>query len=946
MKKTFFAYMLFGAGLISCFLLLPTSANTFSAASISMVSGVPVANNAPIVVQVYVITDFLPCKQVREIGVVVEDVRTNRELSNYRNTYTMPLSGRGVDAKRDFSIAVSNLDSGDYRIRPIVTDTCGNSTMGDQGNEILFKVPEIFTIKIIQPKIELDLSTENSLMINVSYDQSVAIAKIQSKKFEVVNFFSSSLSPNVFNCSNIKPKQKGVITVAANLSYTPNCSFRIDPFQGTYEYVFTPKGLPIGTHDLQISMQDPSGKETTKLVTKMWVPKIATTSIEFTSPSIADPIGKKDFAVNLVADPKSTVSVRELTIQISGVGLSSDLKDSDGNSYLLPYFTGEMLPGIGISTWKVTEGKSFKFSLNTSIMPNGYYTITATNKDSAGTVSTAQIPIIVQNEKTITSIEFPSASSNVISGINDFAVNSVTDPKSSILIKELSLQIIGVDFNPVAKTIGEKNPYLVANFNGKMQMDKGAITWSSLKGKSFKFSLDTSSWPNGQYRFAAAVKDSTGAISMSEKSISVQNSGPIIDNSSIQLPSGDVSESLRIGFSAANQSNSSSKIQIVKVIKNGKPTTDGLIAEFPNQGMRNGGWMVNGLTKFSWRLSFADIDNIIYDKQDGFWSVPIADDPEKESQIKTSISFSLEDNFGKTSTANLTSPVLITCKICETKIIKELKNIRAINKYKKLSNSDLEQIKSSLSESKDIRQKILELIRTGESTLSDVNKEFKGFSTGVWYPKPWKGRIIKTKITQKYWERSCSNPALKLEGERLINSATSSRNQSFGSLESLKRQLGEIDGIILANQEYLDESTAKVNGLNDLSKSEKVSNSQVLDGEKLKDEISDLSEKSKNKLKDARSVKSTSDMNYSKIDQVKAIKELKDKFFSSAIACDSKEPPLKDTAGSIDGDSSSTTPGETITILCVNKKTGKEPEKVSGKAPKCPKGKVEKKFKK
>jgi hypothetical protein len=48
---------------------------------------------------------------------------------------------------REFSIAVSNLDSGDYRIRPFVTDICGNVSTADQANEILFKVPEIFVTR-------------------------------------------------------------------------------------------------------------------------------------------------------------------------------------------------------------------------------------------------------------------------------------------------------------------------------------------------------------------------------------------------------------------------------------------------------------------------------------------------------------------------------------------------------------------------------------------------------------------------------------------------------------------------------------------------------------------------------------------------------------------------------------------------------------------------------
>ena len=945
MKKTLFAHLAFGTGLISCLLLLPANAGTLPAASISMVSGIPVVDNGSIVVTVATFTDFLPCKQVREIGIIVEDVSTNRELTNYRNTYITPLVGRNLRIIREFSIAISNLDSGDYRIRPFVTDTCGNVSKADQANEILFKVPEIFVIKITKPTIELDLSTENSLKISVSYDQNVDMAKIQAKKFEIINFFSSSLSPSIFNCSNIRPIQKGVVTAAANLSYTPNCSFKIEPFQGTYEYVFIPKGLTTGTHDLQVSMQDPSGKETTKVVTKIWVPKIATTSIEFTSPATAATAGKKDFIVNLVADPKSTVSIRELTIQLGGVGLSSDLKDSEGNSYLLPNFTGDMVPGIGVSTWKVKDGKSFKFSLDTSTWPNGYYTITATNKDSAGTVSNAQIPITVQNEKTITSIEFPSASSNVISGISDFAVNSVTDPKSSILIKGLSLQIIGVDLNSSFKPIGE-NPYLVANFDGKMQMDKGTITWSSLKGKSFKFSLDTSSWPNGKYVFTAAVKDSTGAISISEKSISVQNSGPIIDNSSIQLPSGDVSESLRVGFSAANQNNSSSKIQIVKVIKNGTPTTDGLIAEFPNQGLRNGGWMVNGLTKFSWRLSFAVIDNIIYDKQDGFWSVPIADNPETESQIKTSISFSVEDNFGKTSTANSTPPVLITCVACETKIIKELKNIRNFSKFKKTSDLALEQIRTSLSDSLKIKQTIRTRINSGESTKSGVNKEFAEFSTGRTLPFTWQKRPYKLIITEKFWEQNCTNAELRIKGNESIDSATSSKNVSFNNFEALNNQLSEIDKIISDMQSYLDEAKTKASGLDSISKSDKVTDSQVSDARKIQESVSDISAKSKGKVEDAKRVESNSQTYFSKIDQVNDLKKFKDDFFKSAESCLGQNERLFTNSGPIKGDSSSKKNGKPLTIICVNKKTLTEPEKVSGKAPKCPSGKIEKKFKK
>ena len=943
MKKTLFASLAFGAGLISCLLLLPANAVTLPAASISMVSGIPVVDNASIVVEVYTFTEFLPCRQVREIGIIVEDVRTNRELTNYRNTYTTPLVGRNLSTTREFSIAVSNLDSGDYRIRPFATDTCGNMSAPDQANEILFKVPEIYVLKIIEPTVELDLSTENSLKINLNYDQRASTAKIQAKKFEIVNFFSSSLSPNIFNCSNIRPIQKGVVTVAANLSYTPNCSFKIEPFQGTYEYVFIPKGLPLGTHDLQVSMQDSIGKETTKLETKIWVPKIATTSIAFTSPSTAATAGNKDFIVNLVADPKSTVSTRELTIQISGAGLNSNLKDSDGNSYLLPNFTGDMVPGIGVSTWKVKEGKSFKFLLDTSTWPNGYYTITATNKDSAGTVSTAQLPITVQNEKTITSIEFPSASSNVISGITDFAVNSVTDPKSSTLIKGLSLQIIGVDLNSSFKPIGE-NPYLVANFDGKMQMDKGTITWSSLKGKSFRFSLDTSSWPNGKYVFTATAKDSTGGISISEKSISVQNSGPVINSSSIQLPSGDVSDTLRLGFSATNQSKSSSKMQIVKVLKDGISTTDGLIAEFPNQGLRNGGWVVDGITKFSWRLSFAETNDIIYDKQSGFWSVPIADDPETESRIKTNVSFSLVDNYGRVSTANSIAPVLITCVACETKIIKELKNIRKFMKFKKASSVTKYNIDSSLSEILGIKQVIRNQITTGESTLSDVNNEFKKFSTGKPWKKIWKGRPYNYKITEKFWEKNCSNAGLKTRGQELISAIKSSLDTSRNSLYSLKNTGAKVDEYLSAVELKSDKAKEVMKALDNIGKSGQVTDLELRAAEQLKEEIEGLLKETEKNLEGAKDQKSPSQRYFSDINQVKSIIESIKQFFESAISCLGQNDKLFTSSTPINGNATATTNGRSTTIICVKRTTGREPQRITGINPRCPTGTVEQRF--
>jgi hypothetical protein len=373
-------------------------------------------------------------------------------------------------------------------------------------------------------------------------------------------------------------------------------------------------------------------------------------------------------------------------------------------------------------------------------------------------------------------------------------------------------------------------------------------------------------------------------------------------------------------------------------------TTDGLIAEFPNQGLRNGGWVVDGITKFSWRLSFAETNDIIYDKQNGFWSVPIAEDPETESRIKTNVSFSLVDNYGRVSTANSIAPVSITCVACETKIIKELKNIRNFSKSKKSSDSAIEQIRNSLSESLKIKQTIRNRINSGESTKSDVNKEFSEFSTGRSFPITWKKQTIKQNITQLFWEQNCTNAELKLKGKESIDSATSSKNESFNNFQSLNNQLSEIDKIISDIQAYLDEAKAKASGLDSISKSDKVTDSQVSDARKRQESISEISAKSKGKVEDAKRVESNSQTYFSKIDQVSPIIKVKDQFFKSAESCLGKNERLFTNSGPIKGDLSAKKNGKLITIICVNKKTGKEPEKVSGKAPKCSNGKIERKF--
>jgi hypothetical protein len=399
-----------------------------------------------------------------------------------------------------------------------------------------------------------------------------------------------------------------------------------------------------------------------------------------------------------------------------------------------------------------------------------------------------------------------------------------------------------------------------------------------------------------------------------------------------------------LGFSATNQSRSSSKIQIVKVLKDGISTTDGLIAEFPNQGLRNGGWVVDGITKFSWRLSFAETNDIIYDKQNGFRSVPIAEDPETESRIKTNVSFSLVDNYGRVTITNSIAPTLITCVACETKIIKELKNIRSVNKSKKLSDSAIEQIRNSLSDSLKLKQEIRNRINSGESTKSDVNKEFSEFSTGRSFPITWKKQTIKQNITQLFWEQNCTNAELKIKGKESIDSATSSKNESFNNFQSLNNQLSEIDKIISDIQAYLDEAKAKASGLDSISKSDKVTDSQVSGAKKIQESVSDISAKSKGRVEDAKRVESNSQTYFSKIDQVRPIIEVKDQFFKSAESCLGKNERLFTNSGPIKGDLSAKKNGKLVTIICVNKKTGKEPEKVSGKAPKCSNGKIERKF--
>jgi hypothetical protein len=594
-------------------------------------------------------------------------------------------------------------------------------------------------------------------------------------------------------------------------------------------------------------------------------------------------------------------------------------------------------------SYKIQESlNGYDWKIDTKGLPEGTHDLQILIYNSAGKQYKASTSIWIP-KATKTSIAFVSQFSDLVSGLTEFDVSALIDPKSSATVKEVSIQLVGSGLNPNFKD-SQGNSFLSPRFIGTLNATPGLNTWTVSSGKSFRFTLDTSSWANGNFSIIAATLDSTGTYSRVEKSFLVQNSGPIINNSSIQLPNGDVSESLRLGFSATNQSNSSSKIQIVKVLKDGISTTDGLIAEFPNQGVRNGGWVVDGITKFSWRLSFAETNDIIYDMQNGFWSVPIAEDPETESRIKTNVSFSIVDNYGRVSTANSIAPALITCVACETKIIKELKNIRSVNKSKKLSDSSIELIKASLSESLKIKQTIRNRINSGESTKSDVNKEFAEFSTGRTLPFTWQKRPYKLVISEQFWEQNCTNAELRIKGKESIDSATSSKNLSFDNFESLNNQLSEIDKIISDIQAHLDEAKAKASGLDSISKSDKVTDSQVSDARKIQENVSDISAKSKGRVEDAKRVESNSQTYFSKIDQVRPIIEVKDQFFKSAESCLGKNERLFTNSGPIKGDLSAKKNGKLVTIICVNKKTGKEPEKVSGKAPKCSNGKIERKF--
>ena len=187
---------------------------------------------------------------------------------------------------------------------------------------------------------------------------------------------------------------------------------------------------------------------------------------------------------------------------------------------------------------------------------------------------------------------------------------------------------------------------------------------------------------------------------------------------------------------------------------------------------------------------------------------------------------------------------------------------------------------------------------------------------------------------------------MRIKGNESIDSATSSKNVSFNNFESLNNQLSEIDKIISDMQSYLDEAKTKASGLDSISKSDKVTDSQVSDARKIQESVSDLSAKSKGKVEDAKRVESNSQTYFSKIDQVNDLKKFKDDFFKSAESCLGQNERLFTNSGPIKGDSSSKKNGKPLTIICVNKKTLTEPEKVSGKAPKCPSGKIEKKFKK
>jgi len=714
-------------------------------------------------------------------------------------------------------------------------------------------------------------------------------------------------------------------------------------------------------------MTDTNGIEYTAS-TNLLVPTATTTVIEeCQQPTCARKFsGKSRLTIVPKIDPRSQITIKEVGIQINGFDLRGN--DPQGNPRVIADFAGGTRgDGPNSAFWTITDKTSrFPITLDTTSwgpsnplspvvtpVPISVYTI-----DSRGVRSVATSVITVENTGPI----FESNSFRIPKGDvqDNLRLEFVARPPANSSAKINSVQILvngkavteGLtpDFRYSAVKNGSWEITGNTKFGWLMNFAKPRNILEKQQAGFFPLNVDKEN-ASGKYvdSFQFLVTDDYGRQTVSPVYQSEITCNPckklVVRDSSVSAQGGDVSKSQLIGFDVDVPSQAISTASRVRILRDGKPVTEGLEPQFENSGIRGDGWAVDKGTRFSWKLKFGTSDQIIFDNQKGFWNVPVADDPEVDPRISSKLSFEVIDNFGRVTSTAVIPEFLITCLECEKRIKEGLKNIRLAKRYQRDAQSALENIDAYLSTAQGYQSALNGQASKADSDKKDSEAEIKKLNSGFrhTFPATKSRKKVTVLITESRWDQTCSNQNSRPDGEKKLGAAKGAFDVSEQSWSGFRSGLSTVNSSLGTIRDRRSSANTALTRLKNIANAEVVSNDQAKDAKALLDEILKYERDALGEVGQARGGRESAESKLKDIDQVKEIKRLVDIFFKSSIACLSGEERLASTQGSVDGDKSATKSKSTTAILCVSP-DGKQRQVVKGPSPKCPTGFVKRNY--
>ena len=846
---------------------------------------------------------------------------------------------------------------GKYEITPLIFDACGNRAAPPQVNVINVTVPSITTFQVTSPLFGNDFTIKSTLGVSIKYDPYAATSLVEAMPPRLISIYSPTLSKDIFSCKNLVPDKNSEI---ANLYDFPqqNCGFIVKPFAGyygTYQWELDSNGWPGGIHEIQITLQDLQGNQF-KSSTRVLVPTPTTTSIQECQQTLCAKkfSGRSTITILGNVDPQSNTSIRDVSLQVNNVNLSNS--DSQGNPYIKAEFTGTQQLLNGVAAWSSFGPQTrFPITLDTSSWGNGSYVVTASTTDSRGTKSQAVTTISVENSGPSIDANSVRVPKGDVQETVRMSLSASPPTGSSAKIKSVQVLVNGkavtegllpdFKFTAIRNDSWEISPQNQLSWIVNFAKPKDIL--EKRQAGFFSLSVDGEN-ASGKYSdtFQFLITDTNGRQTTSPVYQSEISCNPckklVLRDSSVSAQGGDVSKEQTIGFDVEVPAQAISTASQVRVLRDGKPITEGLEPLFDNSGIRNDGWAIAKGSKFTWKMKFGSSDQIVFDNQKGFWNVPVADDPDVDPRIASTLAFEVIDNFGRVTASSVIPNFLITCLECENRIRNGLKNIRLAKRYARDAQSALESIDTYLSTAQGYQSSLNGMSSKADDDKKNSEKAIKELTAGKKLIFTIKNKKVPVTITEVLWDKRCSNQRGRPDGEKILTAAKGSYDVSVQSWNAFRNDFSTVNSSVGTIKDRRSSSATAYNRLKNIANSEVVSNDQVKEAKALLEEILRYEKDSSGEVGQARNGKESAESKLSEINQVKEINKQVNYFFNSAKSCIKFEDQLTSTQGSIDGDKSSTKTKTNTAIRCVapNGTT----DIVKGPSPKCKPGYVKKSY--